>query len=187
MLPGVGDEAPVEGGAPEDPDLVAWARGLGALQEAERLGSARVGTEHLLLASLLDPVARRLAYDAGIDSRTVQHRIGPPVRAGIAAPPGQLPGAGEMRLSDGAGRVLAALRDGAEGEPAFAGWVRPDRSTDPRSRSLLRRRLLALLVAGDLEGGEAGGARSLLARLEVEPHLDRLLARLADPDDAPSR
>ncbi|MDD7939181.1 Clp protease N-terminal domain-containing protein [Actinomycetospora lutea] len=179
MLSGVGDEAPVEGGAPADPDLVAWARGLGALQEAERLGSSRIGTEHLLLASLLDPVARRLAHDAGIDFRTVQRHLGPPVRAGIGARPGLLPTTAQMYLSDGAGRALAAVRDGAAGEALFADWVRPDLSTDPRARSVLRRRLLALLVAG--EGADA--ARSVLARLEVEPRRDWLVARLADPDD----
>ncbi|GAA4916333.1 ClpA/ClpB-like protein [Actinomycetospora succinea] len=180
MLSGAGDAAPLEGGSPDDPELVAWARGLGALQEAERLGSVRVGTEHLLLASLLDPVARRLAHDAGIDFSVVQRDIGPPVRAGIGARPGLLPTTDQLRLSDGADHALRALRDDAAGDTRFDGWVRPDRSTDPRARSVLRRRLLAALV----EGEGTGAARSVLARLDVPPHTTRLVARLAEPDPA---
>ena len=160
------------------PDLLAWARGLGALQEAERLGSPRVGTEHLLLACLLDPVARRLAHDAGLDLTAVQRAVGPPVHAGIGARPGLLPGADQMALSDGAGRALTALRTAAAGDGAFADWVREDRSTDPRARSVLRRRLLTLL----LEDDRPAAARSVLARLEVEPRVAWLVARLADPD-----
>jgi hypothetical protein len=54
-----GEEAPVR----DTGELTTWARALGALQEAERLGSWRVGSEHLLLACLLDPVVRRLVRD----------------------------------------------------------------------------------------------------------------------------
>ncbi|MEJ2865548.1 Clp protease N-terminal domain-containing protein [Actinomycetospora flava] len=178
MLSGAGDAAPPAGDDPGDPELVAWARGLGALQEAERLGSSRVGTEHLLLACLLDPVARRFAHDAGLDFTSVQRHLGRPVHAGIGARPGLLPGPDQMRLSDGAGRFLTALRDAADGDARVGDWVRPDRSTDPRARSLLRRRLLTLL----LEDVTPGAARSLLDGLDVAPDVGSLVARLAEPD-----
>jgi hypothetical protein len=167
---GIGDEA--------EPDLTDWARGLGALQEAERLGTPRVGTEHLLLASLLDPVARRLAHDAGIDFTTVQRHLDPPVRAGVGGGAGLLPAAGEMVLRDGATRVLDALRTSAAGDARFAGWVRPDRSTDPRARSVLRRRLLGHLV----ESTEGSTARTILDEIGIADRAAWLVARLDDPD-----
>lgn len=167
---------------PRDPVLITWARGLGALQEAERLGTPRVGSEHLLLATLLDPVARRLAHDAGLDFTALQRHLGPPVRAGIGGHPDLLPAADQMHLSDGAVQHLDALRAGAADDPRFADWVRPDRSTDPRARSVLRRRLLGLLV----ESTEPGAARTALDELGIETRAAWLVARLAEPDQGSS-
>ncbi|MEJ2889624.1 Clp protease N-terminal domain-containing protein [Actinomycetospora aeridis] len=187
MLPGPDDGAPRGGGAagapgapgaPDDPDLTTWARGLGAIQEAERLGSARLGTEHLLLASLLDPVTRRLAHDAGLDFSAVQRHLGPPVRVGVGAGTGALPTTEQMYRSDGATRVLSTLRDGAADEPRLTGWVRPDRSTDPRGRSVLRRRLLALL----LEDTAPGAARTALDQLATGSRAAWLVEQLNGPD-----
>ncbi|MDD7966203.1 Clp protease N-terminal domain-containing protein [Actinomycetospora lemnae] len=166
------------GGAPDGGDPTSWARGVGALQEAERVGSWRVGSEHLLVASLLDPVARRLVAEAGVDFGVVQAEIGRPVHAGIGAPAGLLPRPEEMALSDGATRALERLRARVGDDPALATWVRPDRSTDPRGRSLVRRRLLVLL----LQGEGPGGAWRVLDRLGIAPHTDWLVGRLGEPD-----
>ncbi|MDD7932719.1 Clp protease N-terminal domain-containing protein [Actinomycetospora straminea] len=166
------------GGAPRCGDPTSWARGIGALQEAERVGSWRVGSEHLLAASLLDPVARRVVLEAGVDLGVVQAQIGRPVHAGIGARPGLLPRPEDMSLSDGATQALERLRARIGDDPSLATWVRPDRSTDPRGRSVVRRRLLVLL----LEGEGPGGAWRVLDRLGVAPHTERLVARLGEPD-----
>jgi len=45
---------------------------LGAVQEAQRLGSRLVGTEHLLIATMTDPLVRRTFLSLGIELRHVQ-------------------------------------------------------------------------------------------------------------------
>ncbi len=45
---------------------------LGAVQEAQRLGSHLVGTEHLLIATMTDPLVRRTFLSLGIELRHVQ-------------------------------------------------------------------------------------------------------------------
>ena len=45
---------------------------LGAVQEAQRLGSDVVGTEHLLIATMTDPLVRRTFLSLGIELRHVQ-------------------------------------------------------------------------------------------------------------------
>jgi hypothetical protein len=188
VLSAAGDQAPAgpsgggtAGGArvrpepsPDEPRPVAWARGLGAIQEAERLGSWRVGSEHLLLATLLDPVVRRLLFEAGVDVGGLQRRIGRPLRTGIGAAPGTLPRTDEMALSDGAVRLLAALEERTRTDPALAGWVRPDHTTDPQGRSVVRRHLLVTL----LRDAEPGAARGLLDEHGVDTHADWLTERL---------
>ncbi|WP_345411702.1 Clp protease N-terminal domain-containing protein [Actinomycetospora chlora] len=159
--------------SPDEPRPVAWARGLGAIQEAERLGSWRVGSEHLLLATLLDPVVRRLLFEAGVDVG-LQRRIGRPLRTGIGAPPGILPRTAEMALSDGAVRLLATLEERTRTDAALAGWVRPDHTTDPQGRSIVRRHLLVTL----LDDAEPGAARTLLDEHGVDTHAGWLAERL---------
>ncbi|PVZ04949.1 Clp protease N-terminal domain-containing protein [Actinomycetospora cinnamomea] len=183
VLSGPGNDLPARPASPGtgascDQELMSWAHGLGAVQEAERVGSWRVGTEHLLVASLLDPIARRLAHEAGGDFSAVQAQVGRPVDVGIGARPGVLPAPDEMHLSDGSVRALGALQERTGREADLTGWVRRDRSTDPRGRSVVRRRLLALL----LEETAPGGARRVVDALGLTAQATWLIGRLGEPD-----
>ncbi len=54
---------------------IALAQSLGLAQEALRLGANVVGTEHLLMATLCDPVIRWKVASVGVDMRDVQNLV----------------------------------------------------------------------------------------------------------------
>jgi hypothetical protein len=158
----------MEDAEPDPPRLAEWARMLGAQQEARRVHSPRLGTEHLLMATYADPEVRRRMADIGADMRAVQARVGAPAAiAGTSSPRGTAPST--VTLSDGAVRVLHALLTTVGEDPLLARWTDPGRGRNPRVMSAL----LRLLLVGLLRDPGHGAARRIL---------DDLTHSRTDPD-----
>lgn len=128
-----------------DPATRELARLVGAYQEASRIGHATIGTGHVLLATLADPVGRRETARAGVDLATVQSAV----RADEdAVPDGRRLLHRDMGLTD---EVCALLDEVGRRHAAL--------DTDPRHGptgvSPLLRRLLAALLTDheDTRGG----------------------------------
>jgi hypothetical protein len=133
---------------------------LGAQQEARRVHSPRLGTEHLLMATYADPEVRRRLADIGADMRDVQARVGTPApMTGNSSPPG--PGPSSVILSEGAVRVLHTLLTTVGDDPLLARWTDPGRGRNPRVMSAL----LRLLLVGLLRDPGHGRARRILEDL----------------------
>jgi hypothetical protein len=58
-------------------DLRAWhrARAVGAADEAQRLGCSVVGTEHLLMAAVADPIVLCALRTVGVDAHSVEAEV----------------------------------------------------------------------------------------------------------------
>jgi isocitrate dehydrogenase kinase/phosphatase len=83
-----------------------------------------------------------------------------------------------MYLSDGASRLLSALEDRTRADTRLATWVRPDHTTDPHGRSVVRRHLLSTMLDDD----EPGAARRLIDELGFATHAAWLVERLIEPE-----
>lgn len=152
--------------APDTAVLQRWARMVGAHQEARRVRAARVGTEHLLMATYADPEVRRRMADIGADMRDVQLRVGTP--ASLAGTVGRRRTApAGVALSAGAARVLGALLTRVGNDPGLARRANPDRDRDPRAMSAVLRYLLVGLVCDP----GTGAARRILDDL-TDGHTD---------------
>jgi hypothetical protein len=111
------------------------ARILGATQEAHRLRSRRVGTEHLLIAATADPAVRSALLHLGRDLREIQALV-------TAVSDAQASRSGPVSLSPHAEEVLGRVLDSMPGLDPEDGFVSPAE----RSRGLGR--LLACLLTG---------------------------------------
>jgi hypothetical protein len=128
-------------GVPEASLLLA--RRLGARQEALRLGSQIIGTEHLLMASVADPLVRTVLLGFGVDLRGMQ--------AEVTAASDQRGAAEQVRLTGEVVEVLAAV---GEECPELA---RPE----PAPSSLVSRGLRVALVALLRDDGDTAAAAIL--------------------------
>ena len=111
---------------------------LGAVQEAQRLGSELVGTEHLLIATMTDPLVRRTFLSLGVELRHIQ--------SVVTDLSGRRPGrSGSTRrgseLTPGATEAIERLRRTV---PDFAVAARPE----PQVLSAALRALLITLFTG---------------------------------------
>lgn len=151
-------------------DLRAWdrARAIGAVEEAETLGSRVVGTEHLLLATLAEPTVRWALRTVGVDRPGLQAevaRIGPRRRRPSC----------ELITEDASDAVTQA------------GDISDALDVDEPTRDQVGR-MLRLLVHRFLVRSKTSEARDVLDRLGVVAARKRVLATIehnARPSQAP--
>ena len=135
---------------------------LGAVQEAQRLGSQLVGTEHLLIATMTDPLVRRTFLSLGIELRHVQSAVTDLSGRREAGSGGSRRGS---ELTPEAAEAIERLRQTV---PDFAFTTR----ADPHVLSAALRALLVTLFTGP--SGTA--ARTVLDELTTG-HSRRVLMR----------
>jgi hypothetical protein len=174
---------------PDPRRLAEWARMLGAQQEARRVHSPRLGTEHLLMATYADPEVRRRLAEIGADMRAVQARVGTPAAVmGTSSP--RRSGPSSVVLSDGAVRVLHTLLTTVGEDPVLARWADPGRERNPRVMS----GMLRLLLIGLLRDPGQGTARRIVEDLtggrsdpEARRGAELVADLLGDPPRVPGR
>lgn len=149
------------------------ARRLGARQEALRLRSQIVGTEHLLMASVADPLVRTVLLGFGVDLREMQ--------AQVTAASDERGPAEQVELTPEVVAVLAAVGD------EFPELARPE----PTPSSLVSQGLRVALATLLRDDGDSAAA-TILGRLlgerrrgAVAREIERGSPSARFPDDGP--
>lgn len=152
----------------EDPDgrAMRLASRLGIVQEARRLRGAAVGTEHVLVASLADPIVRRALKNVGVDLRDVQVLV---TRASEGRP----------RAEGSAGSITAAAAAVIVRVDAETTGLDPDRRPEPTVLSTALGALMTVLLRDEQDTT----ARRILTELGLLEHADRIAATIRSSGD----